>query len=106
MRLRPLEIKVSVNYARLSIISCDWQTLSNYAARGRGTGALRDFNPAYVRFGSFTSFPPSRRVRFSPKSRHSASARVYEYTAWFPGTHADCFRATLHPQHDSRRRAI
>jgi len=34
-----------------------------------------------VRFtASFTSVPPSRRVRFAPKSRHSASARVYEYT--------------------------
>src|SRR5262249_15083511 len=35
------------------------------------------------------------RLNPPPKSRHSASARVYEYTAWFPGTHADCFRATL-----------
>src|SRR5262249_51563692 len=42
--------------------------------------APRDFSPVFVRFGSFTSFPPSRRVRFAPKSRHSASARVYEYT--------------------------
>src|SRR5262245_65461227 len=52
MRLRPLEIKVSVNYALLSINIVRLANLSNYAARGRGAGALRDFNPAYVRFGS------------------------------------------------------
>jgi hypothetical protein len=27
--------------------------------------------------GSFRSFPPSRRVRFAPKSGHSAKARLY-----------------------------
>src|SRR5260370_3950839 len=31
-------------------------------------------------YSAFTSFPPSRRVRFAPKSGHSAIARVYEYT--------------------------
>src|SRR5215831_1363566 len=51
------------------------------ASHSRKIAALRDFDPADVRFGSFTSFPPSRRVPFAPKSRHSASARVYEYTA-------------------------
>src|SRR5215831_14112068 len=30
--------------------------------------ALRDFNLAYVAVGSFTSFLPSRRVRFSPRA--------------------------------------
>jgi len=30
--------------------------------------ALRYFSPLYVRFGSFTSFPPSRRVRFAPRA--------------------------------------
>ena len=53
------------------------------ASHSRKIAALRDFDPADVRFGSFTSFPPSRRVPFAPKSRHSASARVYEYTAFF-----------------------
>jgi hypothetical protein len=28
---------------------------------------VRDFNPAYVADGSFTSFPPSRYVRFAPR---------------------------------------
>src|SRR5262245_33728788 len=50
-------------------------------ARQHEAAALRDFSPAYVRFGSFTSFPPSRRIRFARKSRPSASARVYEYAA-------------------------
>ena len=47
-----------------------------------GGCASQQKRPAYVRLGSFTSFPPSRRVRFAPKSRHSASAHVYEYTSW------------------------
>src|SRR5262249_53450139 len=29
---------------------------------------MRDFSPVYVRCGSFTSFPPSRRVRFAPRA--------------------------------------
>ena len=37
MRLRPLEINVSVNYARLSINSVQLETFSNYAAGGRET---------------------------------------------------------------------
>ena len=53
---------------------------ASYVARWEETAALRDFRLLNVRFGSFTSFPPSRRVRFAPKSRHCASARVYEYT--------------------------
>src|SRR5262249_778764 len=32
------------------------------------TAALRVFDPAYARFGSFTSFPPSRCVRFAPRA--------------------------------------
>src|SRR5262245_32512956 len=55
------------------------------ASHSRKIAALRDFDPADVRFGSFTSFPPSRRVPFAPKSRHSASARVYEYTLFCNG---------------------
>jgi hypothetical protein len=34
--------------------------------------------------GPFASFPPSRRVRFAPKSGRSANARVYEYTPYIP----------------------
>jgi hypothetical protein len=41
--------------------------------------AVRDFVWGEDRNGSFTSFPPSRRVRFAPRSGHSANARVYEY---------------------------
>src|SRR5262249_11561198 len=33
-----------------------------------GLAALRDFDPAYRRYGSFTSFPLSRRVRFAPRA--------------------------------------
>src|SRR5262249_50862969 len=41
--------------------------------RGLGPGledesAMRCSAPAYDRFGSFTSFPPSRRVRFTPRA--------------------------------------
>src|SRR5262245_22020404 len=49
MRLRPLEIKVSVNYARLSINIARLANTLKLCRRGRGTGALRDFNPAYDR---------------------------------------------------------
>jgi hypothetical protein len=52
MRLRPLEINVSVNYARLSINSVRLEK----RCRGRGTAAhLRDFNPVYVGYGVKTS---------------------------------------------------
>jgi hypothetical protein len=40
--------------------------------------AIRWARAANVRVGSFTSFPPSRLVRFAPKSGHSADACVYE----------------------------
>src|SRR5262249_21227819 len=33
-----------------------------------GRVALRDFSPANVGSGSFTSFPPSRRVRFASRA--------------------------------------
>jgi hypothetical protein len=52
MRLRPLEIKVSVNYARLSINIVRLANGLKLRRPGAWTGALRDFNPAYVRFGS------------------------------------------------------
>src|SRR5262249_27223396 len=30
--------------------------------------AMQDFDPTYDRCGSFTTFPPSRRVRFAPRA--------------------------------------
>src|SRR5262249_31386569 len=41
--------------------------------------------PAAVSFGSFTSFPLSRRVRFAPRADVPANARVYEYTPFCNG---------------------
>src|SRR5262245_48838679 len=38
------------------------------ASERQETAALRDFHPVYVAFGSFTSFLPSRRVRFAPRA--------------------------------------
>src|SRR5262249_11627034 len=56
-----------------------------------------------VRFGSFTSFALSRRVRFAPKSGHSANARVYEYTAYDAAENKSLEIKTLRPR---RGRAV
>jgi hypothetical protein len=73
-------MKISVNYARLSI---NIVRLANALKlrRQRGTGALRDFNPAYVRFGSFSTDPASfacRSMSASPRKRTSSWARQAE----------------------------
>jgi hypothetical protein len=44
------------------------------------TAGVRDFEGAFVGYGSFASFPPSPVCPVRPKSGHSANARVYEYT--------------------------
>ena len=75
MRLRPLEIKVSVNYARLSINIARLANTLKLPRRGRGTGALRDFNPAYDRSGSITSIALRTRVRLAPISDMSGDCQ-------------------------------
>ena len=61
---------------------------------------MRDFDPAYVADGSFTSFLPSRRVRFAPRADirpmpgfMSTRPNLFSYT--FRPQHRECFRCYL-----------
>jgi hypothetical protein len=68
------------------------------------TAALRVFDPAYARFGSFTSFPPSRRVRFVPRAdvRTMPAFMSRRFTGTSRGANAGCLYG-LNTQHDPWR---
>jgi hypothetical protein len=55
---------------------CAVSMTNNESTVRQKTSALRNFDPAYDRSGSFTSFLLSRRVRFAPRAEALRQRRV------------------------------
>src|SRR5262249_58838282 len=58
----------AVSFARYPQARSIRESITDRRGSSQGLAAVRDFDPAYVGSGSFTSFPLSRRVRFAPRA--------------------------------------
>src|SRR5262249_14530167 len=94
----------AVSFARYPQARSIRESITDRRGSSQGLAAVRDFDPAYVGSGSFTSFPLSRRVRFAPRAdiRPTPAFMSRRFTRTSRGADAGCLYR-LNTQHDPWR---